>query len=258
MAASLAAVFLSFTLTGAPAQAASTDTAAKQATAYVGLGDSYAAGTGGGPSAPPCFQSAAAYPTLLGGTNLGCFGAGTTDAAVIATNNAALLAGAGELSLTVGGNDVGTGAVAAACVPDPVGSACAAAVGNAQAALTLLPAKVAALVTYLRSLAPSADVVVTGYPRLFTITGTMPPRQQLLAATFNSMADALNAAIAAGARAAGARYVDVTQRFLDHGIGSDNPWINFDGNVLNPDTFHPNAAGYNNGYRTAVNAALKR
>jgi len=256
LAASLTATFLAFSLSGAPAQAAGTT--AKQAVAYVGLGDSYAAGTGGGPEAPPCLQSAAAYPTLLGGTNLGCFGAATSDVAAVATNNAALLGSASEISLTVGGNDVGTGAVTAACVPDPVSAACAGAVANTQVQLTQLPAKIAGLVAYLRSLAPSADIVVTGYPRLFTVTSTMPPQQQLLAATFNSMADALNAAIAAGTRAAGGRFVDVTQRFLDHGIGSDKPWINFDGNLLNPDNFHPNAAGYNNGYRTAVNAALKK
>jgi len=258
LAVSLTATILAFGLSGAPAQAAPADTTAKQASAYVGLGDSYAAGTGGGASAPPCFQSAAAYPTLLGGTNLGCFGATTTDVAVVATNNAALLGSASDISLTVGGNDVGTGAVTAACVPDPLGAACAAAVQSTRTALTQLPAKIAGLVAYLRSLAPTADIAVTGYPRLFTVTSTMPPQQQALAATFNSMADALNAAIAAGSRAAGARFVDVTQRFLDHGIGSDKPWINFDGNVLNPENFHPNAAGYNNGYRTAVNAALKR
>ena len=258
LAASFAAMILAFGLSGAPAQAASTETAAKQATVYVGLGDSFAAGTGGGASAPPCFQSAAAYPTLLGGTNLGCFGATTIDVAGVATANAALLAGASDISLTVGGNDVGTGAVTAACVPDPLGAACAAAVEATRTALAQLPAKIAVLVAYLRTLAPSADIVVTGYPRLFTITSTTPPQQQVLAATFNSMADALNAAIAGGTRAAGARFVDVTQRFIDHGIGSDRPWINFDGNLLNPDNFHPNAAGYNNGYRTAVNAALKK
>ncbi len=258
LAASLTAMILAFGLSGAPAQAASSDTTAKQAITYVGLGDSYAAGTGGGPEAPPCYQSAAAYPTLLGGTNLGCFGATTTDVALVATNNAALLGSATDVSLTVGGNDVGTGAVTAACVPDPLSTACASAVANTQIGLAVLPGRVANLVAYLRSLAPTADIVVTGYPRLFTVTSTMPPQQQILAATFNAMADALNAAIAAGTRVSGARFVDVTQRFLDHGIGSDKPWINFDGNLLNPDNFHPNAAGYNNGYRTAVNAALKR
>ena len=47
LAASFAAMILAFGLSGAPAQAASTETAARQATVYVGLGDSFAAGTGG-------------------------------------------------------------------------------------------------------------------------------------------------------------------------------------------------------------------
>lgn len=255
-AAFFAAAVLVSGASAAPAQAAP-DTA-KQAAVYVGLGDSYAAGTGGGTSAPPCFQTTAAYPALLGGINLGCFGATTADVAFIASSNMALLGSATDISITVGGNDVGTGALAVACVPDPFGAACATAAANTRTALGALPANIAALVAHVRFLAPNADIVVTGYPRLFTVTSTMPPEMQALAATFNSMADALNAAVAGGARAAGAQFVDVTARFSEHGIGSDKPWINYDGNVFNPATFHPNAAGYNNGYRTAVNAALRR
>jgi lysophospholipase L1-like esterase len=259
LAAGLATVALAFGLSGAPAQAAPVSApTAKRAAVYVALGDSYAAGTGGSASALPCFQSAGAYPTLLGGTNLGCFGATTSDIASIASASAALLAPATEVTITAGGNDVGSGAVAVACVPDPVGAACAAAVANAQAALAGVPASITGLVAHVRSLAPNADVVVTGYPRLFTITSTMTAGEQALAGTLNGMTDALNAAIETGADLAGADYVDVTSRFNGHGIGANNPWIKFDGNLLNPENFHPNAAGYNNGYRTAVNAALKR
>lgn len=265
LAAALASVTLAFGLSGAPAQAApATQPDAKQAAVYVALGDSYAAGTGGGatvqsPYLPfQCLQTAKAYPTLLGGTNLGCFGATTTDVAFIASSLAPLLAQATEVTITAGGNDAGVGNVTAACVPDPAGLACAAAVAAAQAALPAVPSNVAALVAQVRTLAPNADIVLTGYPRLFTITSTMPPAQRALATTLNGMADQLNAAVKAGADAGGVSFVDVSNRFKGHGVGSDTPWINFDGNLLNPDNFHPNAAGYTNGYRPAVDTAIKK
>ncbi|UVJ38781.1 SGNH/GDSL hydrolase family protein [Arthrobacter sp. CJ23] len=265
LAAALASVTLALSLSGAPAQAApAPQPAAKQAAVYVALGDSYAAGTGGGatvqsPYLPfQCLQTAKAYPALLGGTNLGCFGATTADVRFIASSFAPLLAPATEVTITAGGNDAGVGNVTAVCVPDPAGLACAAAVAAAQAALPAVPGNVAAMVAHVRPLAPNADIVLTGYPRLFTITSAMPPAQRALATTLNGMADQLNAAVKAGADAAGVPFVDVTNRFKGHGVGSDTPWINFDGTPFNPDNFHPNAAGYTNGYRPAVDTAVKR
>ena len=264
LAAALASATLAFGLTAAPAQAApASQPAAKQAAVYVALGDSYAAGTGGGatvqgPYLPfQCLQTAKAYSTLLGGTNLGCYGATTTDVAFIASSFNPLLAQATEVSITAGGNDAGVGNVAVACVADAASLDCGTAVAAAQLALPGVSGNVAALVAHVRSLAPNADVVVTGYPRLFTVSG-MDPALQPLASQINEMADQLNAAVKAGASTAGVPFVDVTNRFNGHGIGSDTPWINFDGNLSNPANFHPNAAGFNNGYRPAVNTAIKK
>lgn len=269
--AGLASAALAFSLTAAPAGAvvevSPLDPVAKKVPAgYVGLGDSYAAGTGGGPIVPDpfpdpipeCLQTAKAYPTLLGGTNLGCFGATTGGVATIALASSALLATANEVTITVGGNDVGAGAVAAACTADPAGVACATALGAVEQALPLLPQAIEEMMVPVRWAAPNADIVITGYPRLFTITSTTPEPLRTLATTINGMTDKLNTRIREGAAQSGVPYVDVASRFNGHGIGSDTPWINYVPGVLNQDTFHPNAAGYTNGYRPAVNAAVKR
>lgn len=247
-----------FGLVAAPAQAA-----VKPAAVYFGLGDSYAAGTGGGsatqtPGLPAeCLQTSGAYPTLLGGTNLGCFGATVETVAAIADTYAMALGSATDITLTVGGNDVGTGQVAVLCVPAPASAECFNAVAATEAALPGLPGKISSLIAHVRSVAAGADVIVTGYPRLFTVTSTMTPEERTLATKLNELANKLNDAIKVGATAVGAPFVDVTARFLGHGIGSPTPWITYDGNLLNPANFHPNAAGYANGYTPAVRSALK-
>lgn len=268
LGASLASASLIFAFTAAPAGAAVevtplSPTAVRVPVTYVGLGDSYAAGTGGGPTVQSpylpaeCLQTAKAYSTQLGGTNLGCFGATTNDVGTIATALSPLLASSNEVSITVGGNDVGAGAVTVACTADP-GATCDAALGLVEAALPTLTVKIGALVPYVRSLAPNADVIVTGYPRLFTVTSAMPEPLRTLAIKVNAMTNKLNAAIRSGATQAGVPFVDVTSRFNAHGIGSDTPWINYQPGVLTQDTFHPNAAGYSYGYRPAVNTAVKK
>ena len=47
-------------------------------------------------------------------------------------------------------------------------------------------------------------------------------------------------------------YVDVTEAFAGHGIGSKKPFINAEG----PDAYHPNAAGYR-AYTKAIFAAIR-
>lgn len=241
--------------------------------AYVALGDSYAAGTGGShlapASLPACHQSLDSYAALLGGLNLGCFGATSLGVKAgldnLTPNDPAAIAlgSATEVSVTVGGNDVGTGAVAVACA-SPDALACASAVQSVADALPALPGNIVAMVQSIRLKAPNAHIVLTGYPRLFTIDAKMPPEQKQLAATLNGMADQLNATIAGAASAAGVGYVSVTERFTGHGIGSNNPWIHYiqpsplDPPQLALENFHPNDAGYSQGYRTAVNSAFKK
>ena len=66
----------------------------------------------------------------------------------------------------------------------------------------------------------------------------------------NEKAAELNAMLASAAKEAGAEFVDPTDTFRGHGIGSDDSWINdldFGGPgfmITNPGSFHPNATGH--------------
>jgi lysophospholipase L1-like esterase len=117
--------------TAAPASAARTGPV------YIALGDSYAAGTGGGEyKAPPrglpaeCRQTAAAYPAVRGAAQPGCFGAMTTDVIDVAKLYASDLATASVITVTVGGNDVDTGQTAVACAVSASAAGCGSALYN--------------------------------------------------------------------------------------------------------------------------------
>jgi lysophospholipase L1-like esterase len=234
-------------LVAAPASAAPP---ASSAVPYAALGDSYAAGFGGGMSEDACGRSPNGYPQGLVGIahiqlaqDLACSGATAAD---VMTYQVPGLSPASRLvTLTVGGDDVGFYDIVVACFALPSSpqqqALCAAALAAGRAALDTVPGKVAATVAAIRAQAPGARVVVTGYPLLFRL----PSAYGDAAAQLNQAIPLLNAAIEAGATAAGATYVDVTQAFSGHGIGSAVPWINdFTPATPNTDAFHPNASGY--------------
>lgn len=212
--------------------------------AYAALGDSYAAGFGGGDySDPPCFQSPNGYAALLandpGNVHValrGCTGATTAE---VLTQLDGLDHRTKTVTLTVGANDLDLADVTAACLPGP-SAACDAAIGNALwIAQNVLPGSLDALYDEIREAAPKADIIVTGYPHLLD---PLVPNS----APVNGGIDLLNSVIAAAVAAAGPgfSYVDVTETFEDHGIGSADPWIV---SPLLPgafDAFHPNAAGH--------------
>jgi lysophospholipase L1-like esterase len=128
----------------------------------------------------------------------------------------------------------------------------------------------------IRRVAPAADVLVAGYPRLFSEVAF--PRDLVFAATLtleerrlaNVWAQQVDEEVAASARAHGLHAVtdEVLAAFVDHGAGGDDPWIN---PVLlaDPNTpageepavpatasIHPNAAG-NQAYADVMTAALQ-
>lgn len=225
--------------------------AAPSPVSYAALGDSYAAGYGGGDYGA-CGQSPNGYPERLVGIahieltqDLACIGATTSD---VTTLQVPLLSPTTQLvTLTVGGDDVGFYSIMVLCFaapPSPEQQAeCANAIAQGSAALAAVPGGVAATVAAIHTRAPGARVVVTGYPLLFALPSKYGPA----AAQIDQAIPLLNAAIQAGATAAGATYVDVTGQFAGHAIGSVVPWINdFNGSLTNPnfDAFHPNASGY--------------
>jgi lysophospholipase L1-like esterase len=108
----------------------------------------------------------------------------------------------------------------------------------------------------LRTAAPNATVVVTGYPHLFSPEFSGPaPFSAEAQALFNAATDTLNGVIASKAAAAGFQYVDVVDEFAGHGIGAPDPWITFTG-FRASDDLHPTATGYRQGYFPAVRSEV--
>lgn len=241
---------------------------ARRAVSYVALGDSYAAGQGGGDYRNPCLQSPYGYPGLLDSlrrihlrANTSCTGATTRD--VIDTQLGPLNRGTRLVTLTVGGNDLNVAGVAAACAAGPsVG--CQQAIDAARALLAAPPGGSSVLAgrlveTYAAVAAesPRARILVTGYPRLFENPAPGDPNAPVIAAV-NEATVALNATIRAAVTRVSVtgtdiRYVDVTDEFAGHGIGSPDPYLQVSGS----DAFHPNRAGYR-AYRSALKPELPR
>ncbi len=237
---------------------------------YVALGDSYAAGQGGGADSyvNDCLQSTNGYPALLDAekqihlrANATCTGATTSD--VANEQLSALKQSTRLVTLTVGAADLGLSAVLAACTAGTP-TQCQAAI---QSALLLLPAscgddselgdRLTDLYAAVAAAAPNALIVVTGYPLLFELVPGDP--DLAIKAQINAATTLLNCAIekaVADAQAAGVNivYVDVTAAFAGHGIGGTGvPFINPPGTGI--EAFHPTAAGYV-AYAAAISAAL--
>jgi lysophospholipase L1-like esterase len=251
MAVSLAAV---------PAQAG-------DKTKYIALGDSYAAGQGAGAYQDACYRSGNSYAELAAHvkavrlvTNAACSGKTTQDV----TNDQLqkLNRSTGLVTITAGGNNLGFGAIVTQCVTamfDPAAApGCAIASGGAAAQIASgrLGGDVAAMIQSVKAAAPNARIVVTGYPYLYDPIApgrTDPTSLFIYQAT--TLADGLNATIAAAAAATRVQFVDVRPAFAGHGINSANPWINLDlTRPTSPDNFHPDASGYL-AYYNALNVA---
>ncbi|MGY4541841.1 lysophospholipase L1-like esterase [Arthrobacter sp. UYNi723] len=247
-AAGLATMAMALGFTAIPAEAA-----APPQTDYVALGDSYAAGQGAVPYTDrACFVSRIGYPVLADylrdvhlNANAGCSG---YTAGTVAANLPASVAGAEVITITVGANDVGTTDILLACLPAPSSAQCGGALGAAQAKLTdgTLATSLLTMVGVVRSQAPNAKIVLTGYPRLFA-------PDHPFALVVNPMVDGLNGVIAGVAAGTGSQFVDVTSAFAGHGVGSVTPWINFNAaNILDPANFHPTGEGYRRGYHASL------
>ena len=193
-AAVLMTVGLIVGVAGVPATAQSTPVN------YTVLGDSFSAGTGGGDESGPCLQSPNGYGNVYAAAtgrtlaNLACFGATTEQ---VRNEQIPLIPTSTTLvTLTVGANDVGSGALAEACTAAPQSPACTTALASSLSQLRSLPAKIKATVKAIKAKVPTAKVVLLGYPRLFE-PNTMAaagysPEQVSTATTMNVATDLVN------------------------------------------------------------------
>jgi lysophospholipase L1-like esterase len=256
---------LSAVLTAAAVLLVGSPAASAAATpSYVALGDSFAAGVGArtyDAESAGCHRSPKSYPALVAAraglalTFAACARALTAD--VIEHQAPSLQPSTAYVTLTIGGNDLGFASVLRTCaLPGWLGN-CRSAVDRAGRTLrTALPARLDAVFATIRSRAPHAQVVVTGYPQLFdgndcsALTFFSPEEMQRLEAA----TDALDDVIAARTRAAGLRYAAPAAAFAGHAWCDAEAWVNGPSRpFLN--SYHPDSAGHA-AYAAVVGPAL--
>ncbi|MFB8353956.1 SGNH/GDSL hydrolase family protein [Streptomyces niveus] len=247
------------TLTGA-SQAQANEAAALD---YVALGDSYSSGLGAGSygNSGACKRSSVAYPQLWANANspssfafTACSGARTGD--VTGSQLGPLNSGTDLVSITVGGNDAGFADVMTTCVLSSEAT-CVARVNQARAYVdTTLPGQLDSVYNAISAKAPSAQVVVIGYPRFYQLNGTcVVGMTETERAAINGAANHINALLAKRAADHGYRYADVTGPFTGHEICSPASWLH---SVSWPidESYHPTAQGQSGGYLPAFSSAV--
>jgi lysophospholipase L1-like esterase len=233
---------------------------------YVALGDSYSSGTGTRTYYDStCQRSVYAYPYLVHNAHpawtfvqAACSGAKTGD--VINTQSASLTSGTNWVTYTIGGNDAGFSSVITECAQPWWSSDCNGAIDQAQAYITnTLPGRLDLVNNKIKSLAPTAKVVVLDYPHLFmgedcnAGTWFSPDEETRL----NQTADMLRDKLKAAATRAGTNFVfkDVIPPFVGHAICDPTEWINGLSNPIG-ESYHPNTLGHSSGYTPVVRSVL--
>ncbi|HEY5224749.1 MAG TPA: SGNH/GDSL hydrolase family protein [Microbacteriaceae bacterium] len=245
-AASTARPTASAPKTAQPSATPATPTPTPAFADYVAIGDSYAAGMGGGSETGRCRRSPQSYPKVLAETQnirltrtVACSGATTAD--VQRDQLDALSAQDDLVTLTIGGNDLDVAGLAEACA-NGVTRSCQAKFQNSLTLLNVLPDRLAATYSKVVQAAPHARVVITGYPLLFEIPPTDSPEFSTFAVV-NAATASMNQLIKAAVdklKKNGANVAYAAVSFSGHEVCSKDPWITTSG----PDVYHPNAAGY--------------
>ncbi|MGW7282314.1 SGNH/GDSL hydrolase family protein [Streptomyces sp. NPDC054844] len=250
---------------GAALTGAATAQAAQPAAAdgYVALGDSYSSGVGAGSyigSSGDCKRSTKAHPYLWAAANspssfdfTACSGARTGD--VLAGQLGPLGSATGLVSISVGGTDAGFADVMMTCVLQS-DSSCLSRIATARAYVdSTLPGNLDSVYSAIRGKAPSAHVVVIGYPRFYQLGASCIGLSETKRKAINDASDHLNTAIAKRAADHGFTFGDVRPTFTGHEICSGSSWLH-SVNWLNiGESYHPTAAGQSGGYLPVLNGA---
>ncbi|MFC4033001.1 SGNH/GDSL hydrolase family protein [Streptomyces polygonati] len=252
LGALVSAFALAVVATG-PAQAAGVS--------YVALGDSYSAGNGAGnyiSSSGDCHRSNSAYPALWAAAHgpssfafAACSGAVTTD--VTNSQLGSLSASTTLVTVTIGGNDAGFTDVITTCVTGS-DSTCVNRVNTAENYVrSTLPGRLDTVYNAIRAKAPSARVVVLGYPDLYTLNvfciGMSATKHQKI----DEAADLIDTTTAARASAHGFVFGDVRSTFRGHELCSGDDYLH-DLALPTWESYHPTALGHSAGYLPVLNA----
>jgi lysophospholipase L1-like esterase len=227
---------------------------------YVALGDSYSSGTGTRSYTldSTCQRSVYAYPYLVAqarpNTTLSfaaCSGAKTGD--VLSKQISSVTSDSRFVSITIGGNDAGFSSVITQCaLPWPW--SCDSNITNAQNYIrNTLPGQLDNVYNAISSHAPTATVIVLGYPRLFMgvdcNAGTFFSGDEMT--KLNATADLLKSITSARAAAHGFVFKDPIPAFVGHAVCSSTEWLNGLSDPVS-DSYHPNRLGHSSGYAPLV------
>ncbi|MEU1558349.1 SGNH/GDSL hydrolase family protein [Streptomyces scabiei] len=256
LASALTAGLMTFagalTATAAPAQAAA------PTAEYVALGDSYASGVGAGsydPASGDCKRSTRNYPRLWAAANpeykltdVTCSGAKIPD--VRAKQLTALKPTTNLVTLTVGGNDAQFAPVVEACLTKDDSYCESVTMWTSYYARNQMVDELTALYKDIKARSPKALILVFGYPKALSSTGTcspvdLSPRKRT---AMNGFADALAEGTRKAAAGQNAYFVDMRKPFGGHGACGTDPWLHGVNLTETAATFHPNAAGQEKGY----------
>ena len=230
---------------------------------YVALGDSYSSGTGTRSYTlnSGCQRGIYAYPYLLSQqrpntalTFVACSGAKTTD--VMNNQISSVTSDTKIVTITIGGNDAGFSSVITSCALPLI--SCNGDITNAQNYIrNTLPGQLNTVYNAIKTRAPSATVVVLGYPRLFMGVDCN-------AATFfsgdemtklNATADLLRDTERTRAAAYGFTFKDAIPSFTGHAVCSSTEWLNGLSSPIS-DSYHPNRTGHSSGYLPLVRSVV--
>jgi len=229
---------------------------------YVALGDSYSSGTGTGSYSlsSSCMRSTYAYPYLVAQqrantalTFVACSGAKTTD--LMNNQISSVTSDTKIVTVTIGGNDAGFSSVIISCVTIGCGSANA----NAQNYIqNTLPGRLNTVYSAIATRAPTAQVVVLGYPRLFSSSGCLGTTGITSAerTALNQTADLLRNTISARAAAYGFTFKDAIPPFVGHAVCAGSAWLNGLNIFATSESFHPNRPGHSSGYTPLVRSVV--
>ena len=227
---------------------------------YVALGDSYSSGVGTGTESGSCGQSAQAYPALWAAANsvtsftfAACSGAKVAD--VISSQLSSLSSSTTLVSFTIGGNDAGFSSIMETCILSST-STCESDISAAETSInSTLPGKLATLLADIKAKAPSARIVMLGYPLFYDLSasfciGLSSGDHSAIDAGINDLDGLIKNAAAAG----GAVFADPRPAFSGHELCDGSGWLN---SLTIPigDSYHPTATGQKSGYLPTFSAA---
>jgi lysophospholipase L1-like esterase len=225
--------------------------AASAASQYVALGDSYSSGVGSRvfyEEPGECDRSPDAYGPRIASARgytlsfQACSGAKTTE--VNEKQLGTLSSSTSLVTISIGGNDAGFSNVIINCALYYF--TCGGAISEANEFIVKkLPSLLETTYKDIRAKATAAEVIVLGYPKLFTKEGKTCNVNFLTSGNekkMNESAEKLDSVIKGRAEAAKFKFVNPTGPFEAHEVCASEEWLNGQSNPLS-ESYHPNTKG---------------